>query len=69
MRAGVGDLGRGRGKIEEEEGKSWYFMGERFIWNTAAEGEVERGITKTKGAYAELSLLLPLSLHAAFKAL
>lgn len=29
----------GGGKIEEEEGKSWYFMGERFIWNTAAEGD------------------------------
>ena len=31
----------GGGKIEEEEGKSWYFMGERFIWNTAAEGKRE----------------------------
>ena len=46
----------GGGKIEEEEGKSWYFMGELFIWNTAAQGKRDRGITKTKGAYAELSL-------------
>ena len=39
---------------EEGEGKSWHFMGERFIWNTQ-RGEGGETV-KTKEAYAELSM-------------